>query len=104
MSPRKRKFKRRSSFRRRSLNRKPGDAHTQLSFCISNNISESLYHKLKRQGRGPREIELDGRIIISPEAEQDWRREREAETAERRQHVRERIERRADSAANTTTA
>jgi hypothetical protein len=84
MSVRKRKFKRRSTFRRRSLNRRPGDAHSQLSFCISNNISESLYHKLKRQGRGPREIELDGRIIITPEAEADWRREREAETMAKR--------------------
>jgi hypothetical protein len=84
MSPRKRKFKRRSTFRRRSKNRKPGDAHTRPSFCASNAISESLYFKLKRQGRGPREIELDGRIIITPQAEADWRREREAETTERR--------------------
>jgi hypothetical protein len=38
----------------------------------------------ERQGKGPREIELDGRIIITPEAESDWRREREAETAEKR--------------------
>src|SRR5262245_19239970 len=79
-TPRKRKFKRRLTFRRRSENRKPGDAHTRLSFCISNHISESHYFKLNRQGRGPREIELDGRIIITPEAEADWRREREAET------------------------
>jgi hypothetical protein len=54
MSPRKRKFKRRSTFRRLSQNRKPGDAHTRLSFCDSNAISESLYFKLKRQGKGPR--------------------------------------------------
>ena len=39
-------------------------------------------------GPGPREIELDGRTIITPEAEQDWRREREAETmAERARKV-----------------
>jgi len=101
MSARKRKFKHRSTFRRRSLNRKPGDAHTQLSFCISNNISESLYYKLKRQGRGPREIELDGRIIITPEAEQDWRRDREAETVERRARQAERV---AGTAATTTAA
>jgi hypothetical protein len=87
MSPRKRKFKRRSTFRRRSRNRKPGDAHTRLSFCDSNAISESLYFKLKRQGKGPREIELDGRIIITPEAERDWRAEREAETAMKRREA-----------------
>jgi hypothetical protein len=84
MSPRKRKFKRRSTFRRHSKRRKPGDAHTIPSFCVSNAISESLYFELKRKGKGPREIELENRIIITPDAEADWRREREAETAERR--------------------
>jgi hypothetical protein len=84
MSPRKRKFKRRSTFRRRSRNRKPGDAHTRLSFCDRNAISESTYYKLKRLGKGPREIELFGRVIITPEAEADWRRDREAETMAKR--------------------
>ena len=82
MSPRSKK--RRLTFRERSKNRRPGDAHTRLSFCASNHISESLYFSLKRQGRGPREIELDGRIIITPEAERDWRLEREAETVAKR--------------------
>lgn len=85
MSRRKRKFKRRSTFRKRSRQRKPGDAHTILSFCESNAISESLYFKLKRRGKGPREAEVEGRVIITPEAEIDWRREREAETAAKRQ-------------------
>jgi hypothetical protein len=44
-----------------------------------------LYFSLKRQGRGPREIELGGRTIITPEAERDWRAEREAETMAKRQ-------------------
>ena len=81
MSPRNRK---RSAFRRHSQRRKPGDAHTIPSFCVSNAISESLYFDLKRKGRGPREIELDGRIIITPDAEADWRLEREAETMAKR--------------------
>ena len=81
MSPRNRK---RLAFRRHSKHRKPGDAHTRLSFCLSNAISESKYFDLKRKGKGPREIELDGRIIITPEAERDWRLEQERETAERR--------------------
>ena len=83
----------RMAFRRHSKNRKPGDAHTIPSFCDSNNISESLYFAIKRQGRGPREIELNKQIIITPEAEADWRREREAETMAKRQ-----------AAAATTTA
>src|SRR5262245_53391687 len=75
---------RREAFRKRSKRRKPGDAHTIPSFCESNAISESTYYKLKRQGRGPREIEIDKRVIITPEAQADWRREREAETVAKR--------------------
>jgi hypothetical protein len=82
MSTRKRK---RPAFRAHSKRRKPGDAHTIPSFCKSNAISESEYYKLKRQGKQPREIELDKRVIITPEAEADWRREREAETMAKRQ-------------------
>jgi hypothetical protein len=87
MSPRKRKlpFKRRRKFHQYSKNRRPGDAHTILSFCASNAISESLYYALKRKNKGPREIELDGRIIITERAEADWRAEREAETTAKRQ-------------------
>ena len=85
MSPRKKKKRGpRLAFKQWSKNRKPGDAHTIPSFCKSNAISESKYRVLKRQGRGPREIVLDGRIIITPEAEADWRREREAETLAKR--------------------
>ena len=50
----------------------------------SNRISESLYYELKRKGKGPREIELNKRIIITEDAERDWRREREAETMAKR--------------------
>jgi hypothetical protein len=60
--------------------RKSGDVHTIASFCASNAISESKYFDLKRRGKGPREIELNKRILITPEAEADWRRDREAET------------------------
>jgi hypothetical protein len=89
--------RKRTAFRRHSRRRKPGDAHTIPSFCESNAISESLYFELKRKGKGPREIELENRIIITEDAERDWRRAREAETAERRQRVRDRIERKVDS-------
>jgi hypothetical protein len=74
----------RTAYRERSENRKPGDAHTIMSFCASNKISLSKFFDLKRRGLGPREIELDGRVIITPEAESDWRRERELETTAKR--------------------
>jgi hypothetical protein len=72
--------KRRKKFIERSRRRRPGGVHNIPSFCLNNDISESTYFSLKRQGRGPREIELDGRIIITEQAEADWRAEREAET------------------------
>ena len=93
-----RKKKKRTAFRQWSKHRRPGDAHTRPSFCASNKISESFYFKLKRQGKGPREIELDGRIIITPEAERDWRAEREAETMAKRR------EREAAATTASTTA
>jgi hypothetical protein len=91
----------RTAFQRRSRERKPGDAHTILSFCEANHISESLYHALKRKGRGPREIELlNKRIIITPEAEAEWRREREAETVvSRKKREAEQAKREAEAAA-----
>jgi hypothetical protein len=77
--------KQRTAFRNHARRRKPGDAHTIPSFCRGNAISESTYYALKRRGLQPREIEIDGRVIITPEAEADWRREREAATMEKRQ-------------------
>jgi hypothetical protein len=90
----------RLAFRKRSKHRKPGDAHTIPSFCESNAISESKYFSLKRQGKGPREIELGGRTIITPEAEAYWRAEREAETQARRAASSRQL---AEAEANTTT-
>jgi hypothetical protein len=94
MSPRQKrrrrsKQRRRVAYLERSHNRRPGDAHTILSFCISNAISQSKYFDLKRKGKGPRELRIDGRVLISPQAENDWRAQREAETAEVRRIERE---------------
>jgi len=82
----------RKAFRDHAKHRKPGDLHTIPSFCESNAISESLYFALKRRGLQPREMEIDGIIRITPQAEADWRAEREIATAAKRQHQRERSE------------
>jgi len=59
----------------------PDDArrrvHSVQSFCESNDISVSTYYALKRAGQGPREMKVNKRILISPEAERDWRRKME---------------------------
>lgn len=61
------------------------DACSQASsipqFCARNNISRSFFYVLKKRGKAPRIMKVDGRQIISPEAERDWRLEREREAA-----------------------
>jgi hypothetical protein len=53
-------------------------AYSISEFCESHRISESFYFKLKKQGRGPREMRVGDRVLISLEAAADWRRERES--------------------------
>jgi hypothetical protein len=50
-------------------------------FCEASRISLSTFHALKRQGLGPREMEIGGSIRISHEARLDWKREMEARAA-----------------------
>jgi hypothetical protein len=58
-------------------NRQPGDVHSIESFCRANGISMTTYFVLKRKGKAPREMRAGKRVLITPEAEADWRRERE---------------------------
>ena len=56
----------------------PSDASLTISdFCASERISRAMYYKLKRDGKGPREMAVGSHKRISPEARADWRRERE---------------------------
>jgi hypothetical protein len=59
-----------------------GRALSILEFCTRNNISRSFFYKLKKQGKTPRIMDVDGRRIISPDAERDWRLERERDAVE----------------------
>jgi hypothetical protein len=59
-----------------------GQALSISQFCARNNISRSFFYKLKKRRKAPRIMDVDGRQIISPEAERDWRLERERESAE----------------------
>ena len=51
-------------------------------FCARNNISRSFFYKLKKRRKAPRTMDVGGRQIISPDAERDWRQERERDAAE----------------------
>ena len=58
----------------------PRLALTIRQFCEAFSISEAFYYKLRRQGQGPREMELGARKLISIEAAAEWRRLREEAT------------------------
>ena len=67
--------------------RREGDALSIPEFCRRFDITDVTYYRMRRQGRGPREIRLVNSVIrISDEAIRDWLREREendpAEAAE----------------------
>jgi hypothetical protein len=66
--------------RRKRHLRGPNDVHSIESFCESNGISVTTYFALKKAGKGPREMKVNKRILITPEAEADWRRAREADS------------------------
>ena len=59
------------------------DAYSIALFCARHGISERFYFKLKAAGRGPAEMQLGNRVLISREAAARWRAEREAESAQR---------------------
>ena len=59
----------------------PRLALTILEFCAAFRISDDFYYKLKRQGKGPREMKVGKRTLISLVAADEWRIERERETA-----------------------
>jgi predicted DNA-binding transcriptional regulator AlpA len=49
-------------------------------FCRAYGISEDFYYRLQRDGLGPKTMKMGNVTIISVEAGDDWRREREAAT------------------------
>jgi hypothetical protein len=52
-----------------------------LEFCAAFGISEDFFYKLKRQGQAPRLMKVGKRTMISMEAANEWRIEREAASA-----------------------
>jgi len=48
-------------------------AYTVPEFCFRNGISRPTYHRLRAQGRGPKEMRLGlNKILITADAERDW--------------------------------
>jgi hypothetical protein len=59
------------------------DAFSIPEFCRRNGFGPGLYFKIARDGRGPRVMRVGRRTLISREAAEEWRREREAASAPR---------------------
>jgi hypothetical protein len=59
----------------------PRLALTILEFCEAFRISDDFYYKLKRQGQGPDEMKVGKRTLISMEAADKFRIDREAASA-----------------------
>jgi predicted DNA-binding transcriptional regulator AlpA len=57
------------------------DAHDVLEFCVRHGISRAMFYKLEKLGQGPRIMKVGSLTRITKEAAADWRREREAASA-----------------------
>jgi hypothetical protein len=62
-------------------NNSDADIDTIASFCARIKISRTTYYKLRKAGRGPREMRANDVVRISPQARQDWMRELEQTAA-----------------------
>lgn len=57
------------------------DAYTILEFCQRHGISRSAFYNACKAGQGPRLMRVGNRVMVSREAAEAWRREREAAAA-----------------------
>lgn len=56
-------------------------AYSIMEFCQMHGISRSYYFLIRRDGRGPRELRLGRRVLITRDAAADWRITHEREAA-----------------------
>jgi predicted DNA-binding transcriptional regulator AlpA len=60
----------------------PRMALSIIEFCEAFGISEDFFYKLKRQGQTPKLMKVGKRTMISMEAANEWRIERETASVE----------------------
>jgi predicted DNA-binding transcriptional regulator AlpA len=58
------------------------DAFSILEFCRRHGISRSAFYNALKANQGPRLMKVGNRVMISREAAEAWRREREEATAQ----------------------
>ena len=67
----------RRSHRARAPPDDDADAFSIRTFCLRHSISQSFFFALQAAGLGPRTMKVGGRVLISRESAQAWRRRRE---------------------------
>jgi hypothetical protein len=53
------------------------DAFSIATFCARHGMSVAHYYRMRAEGKTPVEMKVGGRILISKESAQRWRRKRE---------------------------
>lgn len=56
-------------------------AFSILQFCEDHDLSRATFYSLLRDGDAPETMRVRGRVLISREAAEQWRRRMEARTA-----------------------
>jgi predicted DNA-binding transcriptional regulator AlpA len=53
-------------------------AYTIPEWCEANRVSRGSFYNLKKAGQAPRTYNVGTRVLISAEADAEWRKDREA--------------------------
>jgi hypothetical protein len=61
--------------------RRAGDDYSIAEWCAKRRISESMFHKLRSLGLGPRVTHVGRRTTITEAADADWQAAQEAKPA-----------------------
>jgi hypothetical protein len=66
-------------------------AYSIRQFCEAHNLSVDTFFRMARAGNGPQTMRVGGRTLISVEAAEAWRRERERASHAARQQRKENV-------------
>jgi hypothetical protein len=58
------------------------NSYTVEEWCHKHRLCRATFYNLRKVGKGPRILKAGSRTLITSQADLDWQREREAETAE----------------------
>jgi hypothetical protein len=50
-------------------------------WCAARRLSPAMFYKLRQRGQAPRTYRVGRKVLISPDADAEWLREREAEAS-----------------------